>query len=91
MGLRFNECDGEHYRLSQIEQILMQFSMLLSASSDAEMDLVNAIQAINEHFTKWSLSDFHWCLESQQAYQQIQSEIDKWNLLMKDELRIRAV
>jgi hypothetical protein len=97
VGLRFDPLDGEHYRLSQIEQSLMVVGMQIVSNKGIEGPtlenayLENLVNSVNEHFTLWSRSmvDFHWCSESQKAYQQIAAELKKWICLIREELRIR--
>lgn len=96
VGLRFDPLEGEHYRLSQIEQglILMAWPILFERDSQlSSLALKNDIIQVNHHFKRWakSLTAFPWNLESRHTYQRLATELKKWSCLMHEELRIRKI
>lgn len=97
IGLRFEPLDGEHYRLSQIEQILISIkTKLLSLSrQENQLDtsyLQQSALDINEHFEKWSqsLNGFNWCEQSQKAYQDLAIEVNNLTDLIQREISTKA-
>ena len=101
VGLRFDPLEGEHYRLSQIEQHLMRFAMqLISRDSQkitgfttlSNTQLEQTLVQVDKHFKKWSrsLKKFKWNAESRQAYKQLAHEIKRWKSLINEELQLRT-
>jgi hypothetical protein len=98
VGLRFDELDGEHYRLSKIEKGLISVAMPFLSFSNADLELKNSylenvIYEVNDNFEKWShfFNVFNWPTDSLRAYQRLARELEKWTILIGEELRIRKV
>lgn len=69
VGLRFDPFDGEHYRLSQIEQNLIMYKMQKDSSY---------LEEAHDHFENWSqsLEGFNWNNESEKAYRYLAEKIN---------------
>lgn len=99
-GLRFDPLDGEHYRLSQIEQNLLFVAMQILSDNYRETaecscletsHLEKLAQELHEDFAAWasSLANFNWSNDSLEAYQNLAIEITKWSHLIQIELLLR--
>lgn len=94
VGLRFDPLEGEHYRLSQIEQAILTFAFPLLSIYQIDLDdavIKNAKKEALEHMYEWSLAmkSFKWNQNSLIAYETLEKTVKNWCLLMSEELRVR--
>ncbi|CDZ81353.1 hypothetical protein BN1013_01889 [Candidatus Rubidus massiliensis] len=99
IGLRFSPLDGEHYRLSQMEMLLLSFCNEINSKNTKtqqatyldEKTLQFNREELLQHLSLWSkeMEHYSWNYQSFKAYTEIANEIDYWIFIMDLELHLR--